>query len=52
MPLLVHLVILIIDSTEVSGSNDFEEIVDADALNGPLDDPLRDQLQAIAADSQ
>ena len=38
---------VIIDSTEVSGSNDFEEIIDADALNGPLDDPLRERLLAL-----
>ena len=40
---------VIIDSTEVSGSNDFEEILDPDALNQPLNDPLRDRLLAIAS---
>lgn len=37
---------VIIDSTEVSGSNDFEEIIDPGVLNGPLPDPLRDRIDA------
>jgi hypothetical protein len=41
---------VIVDSTEVSGSNDFEEILDPDALQQPLNDPLRDRLLAIASD--
>ena len=40
---------VIIDSTEVSGSNDFEEIIVPEALDGLLSDPLRDKLQAIVS---
>jgi hypothetical protein len=39
---------VIIDSTEVSGSNDFEEILAPNALNEPLADRLRDKLQAVS----
>ena len=39
---------IIIDTTEISGSPDFEEIVDPDQLN-MLTDRLRDKIQEIAA---
>lgn len=40
---------IIIESTEISGSTDFEEIVEADPVE-TLPDPLRDRLRALASD--